>query len=227
LPLKGTCNSIIDQFKCHTQGRTARVVLESYECCEIAESRQKVQGGKRMYCSQCGTHVKDGEHFCSNCGASLQKPAAVRRQAPGQEFVERDGGRRESTQDPYQEQIQELRLHIRQLKLDLKKITTSMSSTRSHYYQTRAFLPRAIRKGSKWFEDFRLLGKQPQKEQLQQEIANRQQELLGLEEAQVEWKRQQNRRPSCASLKRFNCRVPLPKYSPAHAIQIARFIKGS
>ena len=143
-----------------------------------------------MYCSQCGTHVKAGEHFCSNCGASFQNPGALGQRAPGQQVTAENGGRNGKPQDPYKEQIQELRLHIRQLKLDLRQINTSMSSTRSHYFQTRAFLPWPIGKGSKWFEDLRLLGKQPQKEQLQQEIAHLQQQLLGLEEMQVEWKRQ-------------------------------------
>jgi hypothetical protein len=144
-----------------------------------------------MYCSLCATPFKDGEHFCSNCGASLQNPGAVGQQMPEQQFTVGNEGRKRKPQDPYTEHIQELRLDIRQLKLDLRQINTSMSSTRSRYSQTRAFFPWPIGKGSKWFEDLRLLGKQPQKEQLQQEIAHLQQQLLGLEEMQVEWKRQQ------------------------------------
>ena len=144
-----------------------------------------------MFCSQCGTQVKDGEHFCSNCGASLQQAGAVRSQVP--EPRAGRGGSNGRPQDPYKDQIQELRLQIRQLKLDLRQINTTMGKTRSHYNQTAAFLPGRIREGSKWFEDLRLLGKQPHKEQLQSQIADLQQQLLGLEQAQIEWKRQQQR----------------------------------
>jgi hypothetical protein len=103
------------------------------------------------------------------------------------------GSHKSKPQDPYKDQIQQLRLQIRQLKLDLKQINNNMNSTRSHYYQARAFLPEPIKEGAKWFEDLKLMGKQPQKEQLQQEIATLQQQLLGLESAQVEWKRQNSR----------------------------------
>lgn len=143
-----------------------------------------------MFCARCGMPVKDGEHFCSNCGASLQDVGAAARPAPEQPGR---GYGSDHSQDPYKEQIQELRLQIRQLKLDLRQITTSMGRTRAHYNQTRAFLPWRLRKGSKWFEDIRLLGKQPQKEHLQQQIADLQQQLLELEEAQMDWKRQQQR----------------------------------
>ena len=143
-----------------------------------------------MTCTQCGMPVKDGEHFCSNCGASLQNVGAVTRQTPGQQPGR---GGSDKQQDPYKEQIQELRLQIKQLKLNLRQVNNSMGRTRSHYYQTRAFLPWRIREGSKWFEDIKLMGKQPQKEQLQGEIANLQQRLLGLEQAQLQWKRQQQR----------------------------------
>jgi len=148
-----------------------------------------------MFCSQCGTHVKDGEHFCSNCGASLQNPGAVRQQTPEQD-TGRNRGRSNygGWQDPYKDQIADLRLQIKQLKLDLRQVNNSMSRTRSHYYQTRAFLPWRIREGSKWFEDIKLIGKQPKKEQLQQQIAELQQQLLGLEQAQIEWKREQQAR---------------------------------
>lgn len=141
-----------------------------------------------MFCAKCGMPVKDGEHFCSNCGAPLQDVGAVTPQAPGQAGRGYSGGH---SQDPYKEQIQELRLQIRQLKLDLRQINTSMGRTRAHYNQTRAFLPWSLRRGSKWFEDIRLLGKQPQKEQLQRQLADLQQQLLELEEAQMDWKRQQ------------------------------------
>ncbi len=144
-----------------------------------------------MFCAKCGGNINDGEHFCSNCGAALQAAGvmAERGGSPvGRPVGGRNGGR---TQDPYKEQIQELRMQIRQLKLDLRQINNSMNRTRSHYNQTRAFLPWRIGKGSKWFEDLRLMGNQPKKEQLQNQIAALQQQLLGLEQAQMDWKRQQ------------------------------------
>ena len=95
-------------------------------------------------------------------------------------------------QDPYKQQIQQLKLEIRQLKLYLKQITTQMSNTRSHYYETAAFVPRGLlRWGDKALEDFRLLGPQRQKEQLQQQIMQLEQQLLGLQQAQTQWKAQQ------------------------------------
>ena len=152
-----------------------------------------------MFCSNCGAHAEDGAHFCQNCGASLQAPGGIVRQ-PYQGTGGPQDARHSSPQvnpgsgkpqDPYKEQIQQLKLEIRQLKLDLKEITTRMSSIRSRYYQTAAFVPRGLlRRGDKVIEDFRLLGPQQQKEQLQREIMQLEQELLGLQQAQAQWKAQ-------------------------------------
>ena len=146
-----------------------------------------------MFCGQCGTHINDGEHFCSNCGAPLQAPGAVVQQAPQAPAISRTrsgrGGAR--PKDPYKDQIQQLRLQIRQLKLDLRQINNKMGRTRARYNETRAFLPWPIKEGAKLFEDVNLLGSQPHKEQLQQQIIQLQQQLLGLEQQQAEWKRQQ------------------------------------
>lgn len=147
-----------------------------------------------MLCSQCGIQVKDGEHFCSNCGAPLQNPGAIQQHAPGQNSRSGDNRNTGGSQNPYKVQIEDLRLQLKQLKLDLRQVNNTMGRTRSHYYQTRAFLPWRIREGSKWFEDLRLIGKQPQKEQLQRQIADLQQRLLELEQAQIDWKRQQTLR---------------------------------
>ena len=135
-----------------------------------------------MFCSRCGASVNDGERFCSNCGAPLQNPEAVQQHS-------RSGGRGARLQDPYKEQIKDLRLQLKQLRLDLRQVNTSMGRTRAHYSQVRAFLPWRVREGSKWFEDIKLMGKQPQKEQLQSQIADLQQRLLELERAQTAWKR--------------------------------------
>jgi hypothetical protein len=94
--------------------------------------------------------------------------------------------------DPYKDQIQQLKLHIRELKLDLKQITTYMANTRSQYYETAAFVPRGLlRMGDKMLEDFRLLGPQQQKQQLQQQLMQLERQLLGLQQAQAQWKTQQ------------------------------------
>lgn len=142
-----------------------------------------------MYCSACGQRVKDGDHFCQNCGAPLQAPGSVMQepQAPAPRG-------RAAAQDPYKEQIAQLKLEIKQLKLYLKQITTNMSSTRSQYYETAAFVPHGLmRRGYKWLEDFRLWKPQMQKQQLQQQIMQLEQELLGLQQAQAQWKAQQRR----------------------------------
>ena len=141
-----------------------------------------------MFCSACGQRVQDGTHFCQNCGAPLQASGAVIRepQAPPQ--------RGRATQDPYKEQISQLKLEIKQLKLYLKQISTGMSSTRSQYYETAAFVPHGIlRQGYKWLEDFRLWQPQQQKQHLQQQIMQLEQQLLGLQQAQLQWKAQRPR----------------------------------
>lgn len=148
-----------------------------------------------MFCSACGSHIEDGEHFCSNCGAPLQAVGGVIQQVPGV-VVQPDQRERKSKgsarpKNPYREQIQQLRLQIRQLKLELKQINTGMGQSRAHYNQTAAFLPWPIREGAKMFEDINLLNKQPQKEQLQQQILVLEQQLLSLQQAEMEWKRQQ------------------------------------
>ena len=92
-------------------------------------------------------------------------------------------------QDPYKDQIKQLKLQIKQMKLYLKEVNTHMSATRAQYNQTSAFVPEGIiKRGYKWFEDMRLLGPQQQKQQLQQQIIQLEQELIGLQQAQMQWK---------------------------------------
>ncbi|HLZ55938.1 MAG TPA: zinc ribbon domain-containing protein [Ktedonosporobacter sp.] len=152
-----------------------------------------------MFCSRCGTHAEDGTRFCQNCGAQLQAPGGVAQQPyprrmPGASPPSGPPRRPNANkgQDPYRQQIQQLKLQIRQLKLNLKQITTNMSNVRSQYNETAAFVPRGLlRWGDKAIEDFRLLGPQQQKQQLQQEIMQLEQQLLGLQQAQAQWKSQQ------------------------------------
>ena len=172
-----------------------------------------------MYCSRCGAHNQDGARFCQNCGAPLQAPGAVHERPyippyPSESAEEQpkdaidsyapqprsqrrprqqtDGGvRTPKPQDPYKDQIKQLKLELKQLKLYLKEINTKMASTRSQYHETSAFVPEGIlHRGYKWFEDMRLLGPQQQKQQLQQQIMQMEQQLLGLEQAQNQWKMQ-------------------------------------
>jgi hypothetical protein len=151
-----------------------------------------------MFCSACGHRIQDGAHFCDNCGASLQAPGGVMREAPARNPrnapapAPRAGGRAPKPQDPYKEQIAQLKLEIRQMKLYLKQINANLSNTRAGYNETAAFVPRGLfREGYKWLEDFHLWGPQKQKQQLQQQIIQLEQELLGLQQAQAQWKAQQ------------------------------------
>ncbi|HEY4033874.1 MAG TPA: zinc ribbon domain-containing protein [Ktedonobacteraceae bacterium] len=143
-----------------------------------------------MFCASCGKHVQDGAHFCEICGASLQVPGGVTYQQPtssGERAV-RPSRRSGKVQDPYKEPIKQLKLQIRQLKLDLKQINTKMSSTRSIYNETRAWLPgQQLRHGEKMIEDALLWKPQMNKQQLQQQIIQLEQQLLGLQQQQAQW----------------------------------------
>ena len=144
-----------------------------------------------MFCSNCGAHAQDGDRFCNNCGAPLQAAGAVTQHDPAPKAA--GGSRAAKAQDPYKDQIAQLKLQIREYKLDLKQITTQMANTRSRYFETSAFVPRGLLKwGYKGLEDFRLLGPQQQKQQLQQHIMELERQLLALQQAQAEWKLQQN-----------------------------------
>jgi zinc-ribbon domain len=148
-----------------------------------------------MNCPRCSARVPDGANFCEACGQPLrqtQEAAFYEEQPRGR--VRSRGASIQGVQDPYKDQIKQMKLQLKQLKLYLKQITTQMSSTRARYHETAAFVPHGIfGKGYKWFEDMRLLGPQQQKEQLQRQILQLEQELLGLEQAQQEWQRQNSR----------------------------------
>ena len=149
-----------------------------------------------MFCSNCGTRAQDGDHFCNNCGASLQTAGGVVSSAPPPlQDAQPKSSRRGSTskpQDPYKDQIAQLKLQLKELKLDLKQITTQMANVRSNYFETSAFVPRGLLKwGYKGMEDFRLMGPQQQKQQLQQHIMQLERQLLSLQQAQAQWKYQQ------------------------------------
>jgi hypothetical protein len=70
-----------------------------------------------------------------------------------------------------------------------------MSNKQAQYNETATFVPRGmLRHGYKMIEDVQLWGPQQRKQQLQQEIAQLEQELLGLQQAQAQWKSQRNER---------------------------------
>lgn len=149
-----------------------------------------------MFCSNCGARAQDGDHFCNNCGAPLQAAGGVVQSAPPllQSAAPRSGRRGGAgrPQDPYKDQIAQLKLQLKELKLDLKQITTQMANVRSNYYESAAFVPRGLlRWGYKGIEDFRLMGPQQQKQQLQQHIMQLERQLLALQQAQAQWKLQQ------------------------------------
>lgn len=140
-----------------------------------------------MYCPECGASISNSANFCDKCGTPLH---------PSQEVVSYEETRRAtrrgsiSRQDPYKDQIKQLKLQIKQSKIYLRQITTQMSSTRAQYNETSAFIPRGLlHRGYKIVEDLRLLKPQQQKEQLQRQILQMEQELLGLQQAQQTWQR--------------------------------------
>lgn len=150
-----------------------------------------------MFCTNCGHQVQDGTHFCDNCGAALQAPSAVSYQRPSPLSAPvptppRTSRRSDKPQDPYQQQIKQIKLQLKQLKLDLKQVNAGMGKIRSHYNQSAAFVPRGLlRHGYKEIEDARLWGPQKEKEQLQQEIMQLEQQLVGLQQQQMQWQAQQ------------------------------------
>jgi predicted amidophosphoribosyltransferase len=146
-----------------------------------------------MFCSNCGSHVQEGIHFCGNCGAALQEPGAIAYQQPAPAPAQTKTTHRPAKpQDPYQQQIKQIKLQLKQLKLDLKQVNTGMGKIRSQYNQSAAFVPRGLfRRGYKEVEDVRLWGPQRNKQELQQEILQLEQQLLGLQQQQAQWQARQ------------------------------------
>ncbi len=148
-----------------------------------------------MFCTNCGHHAQDGAHFCDNCGATLQAPGSITYQQPSPPPVPappKTSRRSAKPQDPYQQQIKQIKLQLKQLKLDLKQVNSQMGQVRSRYNESAAFVPRGLlRHGYKEIEDVRLWGPQRNKEQLQQEIMQLEQQLLGLQQQQMQWQAQQ------------------------------------
>ncbi|WP_052889836.1 zinc ribbon domain-containing protein [Thermogemmatispora carboxidivorans] len=152
-----------------------------------------------MFCSRCGTAVAAGTRFCTWCGAPLEGANVAELLTPGPELARplekgrrlqpRRGGRR---QDPYRERIQQLRLQLRALKLDLRQLNAYLANVRTQYYMSAAFVPRGLlRWGYKAIEDLRLMQPQQQKQLLQQKIFELERELLQLQQEQAAWRASQ------------------------------------
>nr|BBH92623.1 hypothetical protein KTA_08220 [Thermogemmatispora argillosa] len=104
--------------------------------------------------------------------------------------------RRGRLQDPYRERIQQLRLQLRALKLDLRQLNAYLANVRTHYYMTAAFVPRGLlRWGYKAIEDLRLMSPLQQKQLLQQRIFELERELLQLQQEQAAWRARQHTTP--------------------------------
>ncbi|MBX5449522.1 zinc ribbon domain-containing protein [Thermogemmatispora sp.] len=159
-----------------------------------------------MFCSRCGAAVVAGNRFCTWCGAPLEEEGAavqeagsVLQSAPASAMAGRlTAGRRwppyrrGRLQDPYRERIQQLRLQLRALKLDLRQLNAYLANVRTQYYMTAAFVPRGLlRWGYKAIEDLRLMSPLQQKQLLQQRIFELERELLQLQQEQAAWRAHQ------------------------------------
>jgi hypothetical protein len=158
-----------------------------------------------MFCSSCGSRVEDGDHFCNNCGAALQSPGGLMRQQPaslpmpGQGMNVGRGAQKSARRaaaskprDPYKDQIQQVRLQLKQLKLDLRALNTKIRNTRADYYEFDAFVQRGPVHGiGRMIEGAQLFNPLQQRKQLQAQIMQLEQQLLGLQQAQMQWKAQQ------------------------------------
>jgi zinc-ribbon domain len=158
-----------------------------------------------MFCSSCGSRVEDGDHFCNNCGAPLQSPGGLMRQqmpAPmaSQGMNVGQGAQKPARRpaagkprDPYKDQIQQVRLQLKQLKLDLRALNTKIRNTRADYYEFDSFVQRGPVHGlGRMIEGAQLWNPLQQRKQLQAEIMQLEQQLLGLQQAQMQWKQEQN-----------------------------------
>ncbi len=159
-----------------------------------------------MFCSNCGNHVEDGAHFCTNCGAPLQPPGALAYQqpqpqpkdepeyrAPAAKRTSGSSSRQSKPKDPYQQQIKELKLQIKQLRLDLQHVNQQISQARIQYEESAPFLPWSLRRVDRMIEAGRLWNPAQKRQELQQQIQQLEQQLLGLQQAQLQWQEQQSR----------------------------------
>ncbi len=99
-----------------------------------------------MLCSHCGIAVQDGDHFCKNCGASLQMlRGLVQPSAPDGKLVPTPlhaarPPRSLRGRNPYRDQIAQLRLQLKEARMNLRKLNNYISSTRSNYFEASSFI---------------------------------------------------------------------------------------
>jgi len=155
-----------------------------------------------MQCANCGASTNDGDRFCNNCGAPLQKQGGLLRRQPTRSRVDlnedldaqRAPGRSRvgKAKNPYRDQIAQLRLQIKELKLQLRELNNHITGTRSNYFEIDSFLRRGpLRRVGRMVEGVQLFGPYQQRKQLQDQIAQLEYQLLSLEKSQELWRSQQ------------------------------------
>ncbi|BCL78428.1 hypothetical protein ccbrp13_08930 [Ktedonobacteria bacterium brp13] len=155
-----------------------------------------------MQCANCGANTNDGDRFCNNCGAALQKRDGLLRRQPTRSRVglnedldeQRAPGRPRvsKAKNPYRDQIAQLRLQIKELKLQLRELNNHITGTRSNYFEIDSFLRRGpLRRVGRMVEGAQLFGPYQQRKQLQDQIAQLEYQLLSLEKSQEQWRSQQ------------------------------------
>ncbi len=152
-----------------------------------------------MFCSNCNTHIDDGDCFCKNCGASLQAPAGIVQRQPAFSRPElpshpRNPGRvgMRGPKNPYRDQIAQIRLQLKELRMNLRELNNQIMGTRSNYFELDSFVQRGlVHNIGRMIEGTQLFGPYQQRKQLQDQIAQLERELLPLEKAQEQWRLQQ------------------------------------
>ena len=154
-----------------------------------------------MFCSTCGRPMKDGDRFCSNCGAPLQATGAVMPSTPARGRQARLAATpptadhrpiANKAKNPYRDQIAQLRLQLRELKLQLRELNQQIRGTRSNYFEFDSFVQRGpMRSIGRMVEGAQLFGPYQQRKQLQNQVMQLEQQLLSLEQAQEQWRLQQ------------------------------------
>lgn len=156
-----------------------------------------------MFCSRCSTQVQDGDYFCKNCGASLQAvngvvqnpPMLPNRHIPASPNAlrHRQGqGQGNWGKNPYRDQIAQLRLQLKELRMQMREVQSQISGTRSNYFELDSFMQRGLFHDiGRVIEGTQLFNPYQRRKQLQAQIMQLERELLPLEQAQEQWRLQQ------------------------------------
>ncbi len=147
-----------------------------------------------MFCSGCGAQAEDGNRFCNGCGAPLQISGGVMQRSPRLRQPSAPAARtpRQPRKSPYRDQIAQLRLQLKELRINLRTLNNQISGTRSNYFEIDSLFQRGlIHNVGRMIEGAQLLGPYQQRKQLQDQIVQLEHELLALERAQEQWRQQQ------------------------------------